>query len=259
MILLRLGGEAARVPMAERAVVSFGCRADTPAEVLSCHAPHSAMQAWNAGAGHGTLLAVPEHWKTPMKLLPALSAVLLLAACADAGTAPVSADPPAAQAATAEPAAATVAASAQGFCAADEQVVFGCRSGAGRIDAVCASPDLSEGTGGLQYRQSAGGDTRHVVLAYPAAGVAASQAFRGGTLMYSGGGGAFLRFDHDGRVHTLYTGIGRGWEKAGVVVQPVAGGAADELTCEGEVESTIGPALFDQAGIADDPAGFEIP
>ena len=93
---------------------------------------------------------------------------------------------------------------------------------------------------------------------WPEAGSAASAAFRAGTLMYSGGGGAYLRFDRDGLEHTVYTGIGRGWEKAGVVVQE-DGRTVRELACEGEVTSLIGPELFERASIPADGSGFEIP
>ncbi|WP_052773051.1 hypothetical protein [Luteimonas sp. FCS-9] len=203
-----------------------------------------------------------------MKPLVASLSLLLLAACADAGTAPV-ADAPAdagavpapdapdastaPAAADATPPSATSAASdPAAFCPAGETVVFGCRSAAG-VDAVCASAD----GGRLEYR--AGQGTSAPAVVYPAAGTAPAQAFRGDTLMYSGGGGAFLRFDHDGQVHTLYTGIGRGWEKAGVVIGPAGGAATTKRSCEGEPVSQIGPALFEQAGIPKDPAGFEIP
>ena len=190
-----------------------------------------------------------------MKQLAVLTAVLSLAACADAGTAPPAADPPAV-ASTAEVQAHT---GTTGFCAAGEVVVFGCRGDGGRVDAVCASPDLSADQGQLQYRLGDGAEAGRSTLVYPADGTSPATAFRGGTLMYSGGGGAFLRFDHQGQVYTLFTGIGRGWDKAGVAVQPADGGAAVVHACHGKAESTIGPALFDQAGIPEDPAGFEIP
>ena len=56
----------------------------------------------------------------------------------------------------------------------------------------------------------------------------------------------------------MYTGIGRGWEKAGVVVQE-DGRTVRELACEGEVTSLIGPELFERASIPADGSGFEIP
>lgn len=201
-----------------------------------------------------------------MKVLAASLSVLLLAACTDADRAPTASDAAAgpgvapasdARAVTAAPPVTTgdpvPAPESAPFCPDGETVVFGCRTAAG-IDALCGSPDGAR----LTYRSGAAQGTPPPAV-YPPEGTAASQAFRGGTLAYSGGGGAFLRFDHQGQVHTLYTGIGRGWEKAGVAIAPVAGGDAVERSCDGEALSQIGPALFAQYGIPTDPAGFEIP
>ena len=165
--------------------------------------------------------------------LAAASAALLLAACtvaapaADAGSTAVQQGVPA--------------------CAGGEAVVFACATGTDRGVAICGSQDGAQ----LRYIETdEDGGTG------PDASRAAS--FRSGTLMYSGGGGAYLRVDRDGLEHTVYTGIGRGWEKAGVVVQE-GGRTVRELACEGEVTSLIGPELFDRASIPADGSGFEIP
>lgn len=168
-------------------------------------------------------------------VLVAASTALLLAACtaaappADAGSTTVQQEVPA--------------------CAGGEAVVFACATGTDRGVAICGSQDGTQ----LRYIETgeAGGT-------WPEAGSAASAAFRAGTLMYSGGGGAYLRFDRDGLEHTVYTGVGRGWEKAGVVVQE-GGRTVRELACEGEVTSLIGPELFERASIPADGSGFEIP
>ena len=142
-----------------------------------------------------------------------------------------------------------------GFCARGEQVVFGCHVGPDRSVALCGSDGFPEG-GMLQYREGASGQPP--ALVWPEDGQPASEAYRSGTLMYSGGGGAFLRFDREDRTYTVYTGIGRGWDKAGVVVQ-AGGDTVEELACDGAVASLIGPELFTRAGIAKDGQGFEIP
>ena len=178
-------------------------------------------------------------------LKPALSlacAALLLAGCADSGPEP----PPAAAAADSNAPEPRIARP----CGQGETIIFACTPEPDLTVALCASADDAT----LQYRETGDG----TAAAWPEEGVPASQAFRSGTLMYSGGGGAFLRFDRDGLVHTVYTGIGRGWEKAGVLVQE-DGHAVRELTCNDEVTSTIGPALFERALIPADDAGFEIP
>src|SRR5690606_9870965 len=124
-------------------------------------------------------------------------------------------------------------------CAGDEAVVFACATGTDRGVAVCGAQDATQ----LRYIETGG--TGGV---WPETGHAASADFRSGTLAYSGGGGAYLRFDRDGLEHTVYTGIGRGWEKAGVVVEE-DGRTVRELACLGEVESVIGPELFERARI----------
>ncbi|GGK08252.1 hypothetical protein [Luteimonas terricola] len=142
------------------------------------------------------------------------------------------------------------------FCAEGEDVVFGCKLAQGHTVALCASPGLAPAGGELQYRENVPGEAADV--AWPQDGTVASQAYRSGTLMYSGGGGAFLRFDREGRTYTVYTGIGRGWEKAGVLVQ-AQGNTVANLACDGEEVSAIGPELFARAGIPEDADGFEIP
>lgn len=119
--------------------------------------------------------------------------------------------------------------------------------------AICASEALSADAGHLRYRETGRWQVEH-----PAADEPAARAFRSGTLMYSGGGGAFVRFDRQGETYTVYTGIGRGWEKAGVQVR-AGERVVRAIACEGEVESELGPALFARAGLPDDPEGFEIP
>src|SRR5690554_6415129 len=116
-------------------------------------------------------------------------------------------------------------------CGQGETTIFACSPEPGLSVALCGSADDAT----LQYRETGGG----TAAAWPDERVPASEAFRSGTLMYSGGGGAFLRFDRAGLVHTVYTGIGRGWEKAGVLVQE-DGRTVRELACSGEVTSSIG-------------------
>lgn len=135
-------------------------------------------------------------------------------------------------------------------CREDEVAVFSCSIGPGSGIALCGSANLAR----LQYRESSPGTGTQ----WPANDAATAAAFRSGTMMYSGGGGAYLRFDRDGQLHTLYTGIGRGWEKAGLLVQE-DGRALRKVECEGDVVSIMGPVFFDQASIPADDSGFDIP
>ncbi len=183
-----------------------------------------------------------------MKPVLPLACTLWLVACTDtAATADATADeaPQAHVAAAPRPDAAA--------CRAGEDTVFACRGARGGEVAICASEALSADAGHLRYRETGRWQVEH-----PAADEPAARAFRSGTLMYSGGGGAFVRFDRQGETYTVYTGIGRGWEKAGVQVR-AGERVVRAIACEGEVESELGPALFARAGLPDDPEGFEIP
>lgn len=186
-----------------------------------------------------------------MKQLIPVACSLLLSACVDRDTAAML---PAAAGDVPDPAAAVAPDGA--FCAVDEETVFGCTAGSGRTVALCASAGLSQEDGALQYREGAPGEAPELV--WPDNGAAPSRTFRSGTLMYSGGGGAYLRFDRDGQTWTVYTGVGSGWEQAGVLVEE-AGETVRGLVCRDDADSGIGPALFERAGIPADGDDFEIP
>ena len=68
-----------------------------------------------------------------------------------------------------------------------------------------------------------------------------------------------MRFKRDTFAYVVYTAIGRGWgEKAGVAVEKDNKLQAN-LVCNKPVQSELGPDFFDQAGLAEDQAGFELP
>ncbi len=79
-------------------------------------------------------------------------------------------------------------------------------------------------------------------------------------MMYSGGGGAYLKFTNDQYTYAVFTGIGKGWQKEGVVVKK-AGKKIAHLQCRGPWTSQLGPDLFDKTKIPGDPqeSDFGIP
>lgn len=143
-------------------------------------------------------------------------------------------------------AAALVPPAARAHCAADEQTLFACPAGT-RTLAVCAAPDLDAARGWLQYRYGRAGA---VELRLPTERDGAWRArVRGGTLAYSGGGGAYLAFTHPPYRYVVFTASGRGWgHKAGVIVER-AGKRIAHRACTGAVTSALGPELFERAGI----------
>jgi hypothetical protein len=79
------------------------------------------------------------------------------------------------------------------------------------------------------------------------------------TLMFSGGGGAYLRFTTGAHDYVVFSAIGKGWgEKQGVAV--VQGGKTTHFRrCTGKAVSSLGPSLFERMGIAEDPQEFVLP
>jgi hypothetical protein len=141
-------------------------------------------------------------------------------------------------------------------CSAREKVIFSCSTSKSKVVSLCASAGLDAASGYMQYRFGAVGAKPELV--YPQAQEHPKDHFKSGTLMYSGGGGAYLEFNSGEYKYVLFTGIGKGWEREGVVVSK-SGQQAALLECHGPWDSEIGPAFFDQAGIPPANDDFEIP
>lgn len=141
------------------------------------------------------------------------------------------------------------------YCTAQEQVLFACATGKKQV-AVCASSKLTPTTGALQYRF---GPPHTPELVWPDATQPPRAGITAGTLAFSGGGGAYLRFTKGPYRYVVYTAIGKGWgEKAGVVVEK-NGQRVAHLPCTGTVVSELGPELFKQAGLVEDDQEFDLP
>lgn len=157
--------------------------------------------------------------------------------------------------ATGQPHAVADGTAAASHCTAGEQTLFACSTGR-KLLSVCASADLALDAGVVQYRFGTSDGSPFVL---PVAAADWRIAVRGGSLMFSGGGGAYLAFANPPYRYVVYTAIGRGWgSRAGVVVEK-HGRRIANLPCAGAAASVLGPDLFARAGIAEDPTGFELP
>lgn len=141
------------------------------------------------------------------------------------------------------------------LCSAAEEVVFSCPL-ARKLVSLCATAGLSPTSGSVVYRIGKPGRTPELV--YPETPAHPRAHFRGGTLMYSGGGGAFISFTRGVYTYTVFTAIGRGWgHKEGVVV--ASGTRRVYLPCRVPADSLLGDDWFGRAGIPAAAMDFELP
>jgi hypothetical protein len=139
--------------------------------------------------------------------------------------------------------------STESHCREQEQTVFSCSLGK-KIVSVCASKDISPTNGYVQYRF---GPKSAPELIFPTPIKPANRAvMRFGTLMFSGGGGAYLRFINGRYNYIVYTAIGKGWgTKDGVSVEKNHKLIAN-LKCQDVPTSKLGEDFFTSAGLTVD-------
>ncbi|MFG1397587.1 hypothetical protein [Roseixanthobacter pseudopolyaromaticivorans] len=145
------------------------------------------------------------------------------------------------------------------YCRTAETIVFSCDLGSHTLS-LCASKDIGDGRGFLQYRF---GHLDRVLTSYPAPGTKPADAFTVGTLMFAGGGGAWLRFQDQAIRYTLFNAIGK-WnpkggtaEVSGVVVEQ-NGQPSVTMVCRDHIVGGFGSGFFEKAGLKAE-GEFEIP
>ncbi len=135
-----------------------------------------------------------------------------------------------------------------------EKIIFSCGTGK-KLVSVCSSENLSPDTGYVQYRF---GTREKVELSFPESQAHPGQFFTAGTLMYSGGGGTYMRFNKGTYSYVVYSGTGKGWDRQGVVVEK-AGKLLSNITCKDASSAEMNSWIFEKIGIQKDAIGFEIP
>lgn len=146
---------------------------------------------------------------------------------------------------------------ADSHCSEQEQTVFACSLGE-KIVSVCASKDISQAGGYLQYRF---GKPKAPELMFPSTTKPFSHRsdIQARTLMFSGGGGAYLRFINGKYNYIVYTAIGKGWgTKDGVSVEK-DGKLIANLKCRDVPVSILGEDFFTRAGLTSDQDEFLLP
>ncbi len=144
------------------------------------------------------------------------------------------------------------------LCFVDEEIVFSCQSTQGETISICSSSSLTASEGYLQYRFGNVGDIPSFI--FPKALRHPKDDFFSGSVPYSAGGASYLKFNRGNYTYTVFTGIGKDWEKEGLVVKNM-GKDYSYLQCDGPYISKLGPELFEDLKLKKDPheSDFEIP
>lgn len=144
----------------------------------------------------------------------------------------------------------------ESHCQEQEQIIFSCSLGK-KMVSVCASTDFSSSSGYLQYRF---GQKNALELAFPALTefTRPHPSIQARTLMFAGGGGAYLRFIAGDYNYIVYTAIGKGWGvKDGVAMEKDHRLVAN-LECQDIPVSKLGEEFFTRTGLSIDRNEFEI-
>lgn len=141
-------------------------------------------------------------------------------------------------------------------CSEQEQIIFSCSLGK-NIVSVCASKEISQTSSYLQYRF---GQKSAPELVFPSSTTPPNHlTIQARTLMFSGGGGSYLRFINGQYHYVVYTAIGKGWgTKEGVAVEK-NGKLIANLMCRDVPISELGDELFTRAGLPLDKDEFLLP
>lgn len=154
---------------------------------------------------------------------------------------------------TAAPGPVAAAPGSDSHCTADEDVVFTCKTGK-KLLSVCASKDLTANAGFIQYRFGPKGKPE-MRLKEPAEHPSAFAA--AAAVPFSGGNEVHIRFNGGDHNYVVYEGEGKGWIRAGVVVEK-NGRKVANISCNDGVSaaSKLGADFFAKAGMPEDTVEF---
>lgn len=145
---------------------------------------------------------------------------------------------------------------AASHCTQAEETVFSCSLDRNKIVSICASKPLTTQSGYVQYRFGRAGKPE---LMFPKTDVSPKSVVQARTLMFAGGGGAYLSFNRGAISYVVYTAIGKGWgTKDGIAVER-KGKTIAHFDCKDVPVSEMGEAFFTRAGLPEDPQEFELP
>jgi len=149
----------------------------------------------------------------------------------------------------------------QSLCSKNEQIIFACPVEKEQLISLCASQEFGADSGYLQFRL---GTSKKIVRTLPEEQSPPSKAARSGTLIFSGGGGAYVQMaDGDSLVY-IYAAIGRwGSGKDAIAKEGLAIMRGDKMVtdmrCLAPATSELGPDFFERADLSEAETEFDLP
>jgi len=139
------------------------------------------------------------------------------------------------------------------LCSAKEQIIFSCATGRQKIVSLCASGDLKQSGGRVQYRF---GKPGNIELSYPEKTEAWKELFTFSAHGFSGGGEYHIRFVNNAFEYLLYDQETRPQENSGLLVRN-NGKVVSHLKCVDGAHSFISHLAFES--MKREPYGEDVP
>lgn len=141
------------------------------------------------------------------------------------------------------------------LCQSIEKDVFSCVSENNTIYSLCASKNVTPNSGYLQlhYKSDKGSGL------VPEQEIPPSQFVTADSLMFSGGGGIYMRLKYSETMnYVVYSAIGKEFDIQGVAIE-FNGKTVLDNVCKDSIASDIGPEFVEKNFIPEDTQGFEVP
>ncbi len=136
------------------------------------------------------------------------------------------------------------------LCLSKERIIFSCRATNKKIISICASADLDNNMGYLQYRFGRAGKKPELI--YPSPLKHPKNNFFSSIIAPNIGTGAYLKFLRNGFSYTIFAIAVKKWSGEGVIVKEL-GAIVAYVQCEHGTQSKMSANLFQRLQISQDP------
>jgi hypothetical protein len=145
---------------------------------------------------------------------------------------------------------------APSLCIKGEVAFFTCTTKTKKTISLCGQSLPDDGSW-MEYRFGKVG--KKPELAYPPTHLSPSAVFERGNLMFSKGGGHWIRFTNEKTRYTVFSARGHIWEKNGILIEP-EGKSAVTVMCDSKTYKESGPSWEDlKVPEAAQQDSFELP